>query len=580
MRPQTPSRTVRFEDFVLDVAACELRRRGRSVKVERRPMDLLMLLVERRGELVTREEIVDRLWGPDVFIDVDTSVNTVIHKVRRALRDSADRPRFIQTVQGRGYRFIAGIDAMAAPAVLAVLPFETLQDDREQDYVAHGITEETILCLARIDPSRLTVIGRTSSAAYRRTEKTVLEIGGELNADYLVDGSVRGERGLIRITARLIRVRDQVQVWTESYDRASDNLLGLQTELGRGIAEQIHLRLSPDRASAIAGMQTQNAAAYDLYLRGRYYYNQMTPATVARALDCFRQATAVDPTYALAWAGIGDAYSSRLFSTDTKPSDVAGHARDAAAHAISTGDTVAEAHTALARVKFLFDWDWPGAETHLRRALALDPSSAQSWWLLGHALSHQGRHHAALAAAERARALEPLDALSHSMSSQIAFNACQFYAAAEHASAALNAEPDFWVAHWQLAQAHERTGQQEAALEALAEASRLSNGNSKPLSLTAYTLATIGRFGEARDALAILEERSRQRYVPPVTLALARAALVEDDAAIEYLEEALAVRDVHLIYLPWDPKWDRLRTDRRFQELMNRCGFKEERSAT
>ena len=539
-----------------------------------------MLLVERRGELVTREDIVERLWGPNVFIDIDTSVNTVIRKVRRALRDSAARPRFIQTVPGRGYRFIAGIDAIAPPTMLAVLPFGALQDDREQDYVAHGITEETIVCLARIDPGRLTVIGCTSSAAYRRTPKTVGEIGGELNADYLVEGSVRGERGVIRITARLIRVRDQVQVWTETYDRAANNLLGLQTELGRGIAEQIHLCLSPDRAKAIVGTQTQNPAAYDLYLRGRYHYNQMTPATVARALGCFRQATALDPRYALAWAGIADAYSSRLFSTDTKACEVAREARDAAAQAISTGDTVAEAHTALARVKFLFDWDFRGAERELRRALGLNANSAQTHWLLGHALSHQGRHGEALAAAARARELEPLDALSHSMSSQIAFNACHFEAAAEHARAALDVEPDFWVAHWQLAQANERMGQRGAALQALAEASRLSNENSKPLSLTAYTLAADGHFSEAGEVLATLQARSRHRYVPPVALALAHVGRNEDDQAIGCLEEALAVRDVHAIYLPWDPKWDRLRTDRRFQALMKRCGFAWERSVT
>ena len=203
-----------------------------------------MLLLDRRGELVTRDEIVDRLWGRDVFIDLDTSVNTVIRKVRRALRDSADHSRFIQTVQGKGYRFIADVEP-ATGAALAVLPFQNLQGDADQDYVADGLTEETIVGLGQIDPEHLSVIGRTSSMAYRRTTKTLNEIGRELGVDYLLEGSVRAAAGHFRITSKLIRARDQLQVWTETYERESKDLLGLQAELGGAIARQIHLRLSP-----------------------------------------------------------------------------------------------------------------------------------------------------------------------------------------------------------------------------------------------------------------------------------------------------------------------------------------------
>lgn len=200
MPDHLPSRALRFGGFELDVSAYELRRQGRSIRVERRPMELLMLLVNRRGELVTREEIVDRLWGPDVFIDVDTSVNTVIRKVRRALRDSADDFRFIQTVQGKGYRFIADVES-AGGAVLAVLPFEHLHAGADQDYLADGLTEETIVGLGQIDPERLSVIGRTSSMAYRGTTKTLSQIGQELGAEYLLEGSIREFEGRRRVTA-------------------------------------------------------------------------------------------------------------------------------------------------------------------------------------------------------------------------------------------------------------------------------------------------------------------------------------------------------------------------------------------
>ena len=572
MPDDRPARAFRFGGFELDTSAYELRRQGRSVKVERRPMELLMLLVNRRGELVTRDEIVSHLWGRDVFIDIDTSVNTAIRKIRRALRDSADDSRFIQTVQGKGYRFIADVEP-ATSAMLAVLPFDNLQSGAERDAVADGLTEETIAGLGQIDPQRVSVIGRTSSMAYRRTTKTIAEIGRELGVDYLLEGSVRASDGRFRITATLIRVRDQVQVWTDTYERASNDLLGLQAEIGQAIARQIQLRLSPQHATTLTRRQTRNPDAYNLYLRGRHYYDQMTAATVARALDCFQRATELDPTYALAWAGITDTYSSRLFNSDTRPSDVADQARAAATRALAHGAAIPEAYTSAAIVQFLFDWDWPAAEANLRRALAFDSSSAHGHWMLGHALSLQERHDHALAAARRAREIDPLNALAHSMSSQIAFCARALDDAARHAQDALLVEPNFWVAHWHLGQAYQQMGRTDEALRALAEASRLSNGNSKPLSLSAYALATNGRVSEAREVLTALEQRSRERYVPPHAMALVCAGLKDHEGVFEWLERASTARDVHLVYLIVDPKWDPFRQDERFQDLCRRSGL-------
>jgi TolB-like protein/Tfp pilus assembly protein PilF len=573
------SRCLEFGEFVLDVAAYELRRHGRSIRLERRPMELLLLLLERYGQLVTRDEIVERLWGHDVFIDVDASVNTLVRKIRRALKDSADHSRYVQTIQGKGYRFIADVISAGTSTVLAVLPFENLQSNIDQDYVADGLTEEIIAGLGRIDPDHLSVIGRTSSMAYRGTHKTISEIGRELGIDYLLEGSIRAATGRFRITAKLSRVHDQMQVWTETIDSESTDLLGLQVELGRAIAQQIHLQLSPQHAETIRRRQTRNSDAYDLYLRGRHYYNQMTPATITRALECFSRATVIDPEYALAWAGIAHAYASRLFSSDTRPSEVLDYAYDAAERAITNGKDSPEAYTSLATVQFLFKWDWKTAETNLRHAVALDPSSVQAWWLLGHTLSHQGQHTEAMAVAQRVRELDPHSALTHSMCSQIAFSARDLEAAVDCAKEALLAEPDYWVAHYQLGQAYQQMGRAEPALHALADAARLSNGNSKPVSLAAYTHASLGRDSEALAVLAGLQERSQEHYVPPYAFALIYAALNQDARVFEWLNKALAVRDVHLIYLPIDPKWDSLRRDERFQDILRRCGLEKETRA-
>ena len=572
------SRAYRFGDFQLDVSAYELRRHGSAVRVERRPMDLLIMLVERRGELVTRDEIVDRLWGPDVFIDVDASVNTVIRKIRRALRDDADDARFIQTVQGKGYRFIAAVESTGVTAVLAVLPFQNLLGSADLEYIADGLTEETIASLGRIDPERLSVIGRTSSMMYRSTVKPIADIARELGTDYLLEGSIRGNDRRYRVTATLIRARDQVQVWADTYDRESENMLGVQVEIGRAIAEQTHLQLSAARATTIARRQTQNPQAYDLYLRGRYYWNQLTPATVARGLDCYLQATALDPDYALAWAGIADTYSSRPFNSDTRPSDVVDHARTAAYRALAVGENVAEAHTSAAFVQFVFDWDWRAAEANCRKAVALDPNYGQGYWMLAHMLSQQGRHQDTLALIRRACELDPLNAMTHSMSSQVAFQARDFDAAVDHARQALLVEPDFWIAFVQQGQAFEQIGMMDESIESLAEALRLSKGNATPESITGYILARSGRPRKAEDVVASLQRLSEERYVPPYAIALVYTGLNDATRVFNWLNKAVEVRDPHLIYITVDPKWDAFRKDPRFAALLKRCGFVHQHS--
>ena len=469
---------------------------------------------------------------------------------------------------------MADVEPIGHRAVVVVLPFENLQNDSAQDYVADGITEETIVGLGRMGPDRLSVIGRTTSMAYRGTKRTIGDIGHDLGADYVVEGSVRAAAGRVRVSATLSRVRNHVQVWTESYERDAGDLLGLQSALGQDIAEQIHVRLSsPPRADSAPRRQTRHQRAYDQYLRGRYYYNQMTPATAERALHCFREAAELDPTYSLAWAGIAHTYSSRLFNSDTRPSDVCDVARAAAAAAMAGEASVAEAQTAVASIQFLFDWNWRTAEAHLRRAVALNPSSAHSYWMLGHVLTQQGRHEEALAAASRALELDPLDALTHGMAAQIAFSAGRTEVAATYAKDALLVEPDFWVGHWQLGQAYEQMGRTNEALEVLAHALRLSNGNSKPVSLTAYLLARTGRADEAREILETLECRVPEGYVPPVALALGYLGLNDTERVFAWLEKALAVHDVHLIYVPWDSKWETLMGEKRLRDLLKRSGL-------
>ena len=623
--------TFRFGDYVLDRSAYELRRKGRAVRLERQPMDLLILLVEHRGQLVTRAEIVEQLWGPDVFVDVETGVHTAILKVRRALRDSPEAPTFVETVPGKGYRFVAPVGkegagiltaaperdwpdepapealpsksattnrrllttvalvlaVLAALSVwawhkaglppsdvrLAVLPFDNLSGDREAEYLASGLAEEVMVALGQNDPARLRIVGRTSIMSYKHTTKSRPEIARELSADYLVESAVRAEGGRVRITASLVRARDQVQVWSDSYDREPTSILSLQQELSAAIATQVGLRLSPDRLSALARRQTRNADAYDLYLRGRNFANQRTPETTTQAIGLFKSATALDPSYALAWAGLAKVYSASAINADAPPLTVGPLAWDAATRAASIDPQLGEAQEALGHSLWTFAWAWPAAERAMRKAVALDPQSVMGHVQLGHLLSQMGQHLEAGREMRLARELDPLFAMSHALSSQVAYQAGDYQSAVEYARGAITIDPDFWIGHIMLGQAYEGQGRTAEALEEFTTAARFSGQNSKALSFRGYLLAKLGRTGEARDLLRTLEAASQKRYVPPYAFALVHAGLGDRDAVFAALDKSFAVHDVHLIYLPVDPKWDRYRDDPRFKAQVDRCKF-------
>lgn len=650
--------TFHFGEFDLDVAAYELRRGGRPIRLERQPMDLLILLVERRGMLVSRSEIIDRLWGKDVFVDVETGVHTAVRKIRQALHDSVEEPVFVETISGKGYRFIAAVevvpralppgleaihpepapshagglvtppsdpsettDPVPAPRVaeaappagvptrrppglaigalvvatiaalavwstlgrgdrasrvsLAVLPFENLGEGPERDYVAAGLTEETGASLAQVDPEHLSVKGRT--LRHQGTTRSLAEVGQELAVDFLVASSIRTEGGRLRVTATLIRVRDQEQVWSETYEREPQSLLGFQQELSSAIAQQVRLRVLPDPLGRFGGRQTQNPDAYDAYLRGRYLEKRRTPETNARAVEEYKRALALDPNYALAWARLAITYTAGALNADARPLDVGPRAREAAANAARANPNLSEAQQSLGYVYWHLDWDWKAAEAALRRAVELDSSNAFAHGVQGHVLSQMGRGPEAEVLMRRARELEPLEPIGAALSSQVAFQAREYPAAIEHARRTIRLEANFWIGPMQLAQAYVQLGKFDLALEALADAARLSGGNSKALSLRGYVLAKMGRVQEAREVFRTLEALSHERYVPPYAMALVNAGLGDPGPTFEWLDKAYAERDVHLMYLTVDPKWDPYRTDPRFDALLARCGFTSRR---
>ena len=569
-----------FGEFELDCGAHELRRAGVPVALERRPFELLVLLVSRADQLVTRDEIIGRLW-PGVVIDFEAGLNTAMRKVRQALGDSPAGPTYVTTVPGAAYRFIMPVarqTSTASPEVagvvrIALLPFEDLTASQDYAYLATGLADETSTSLAQIDLDSVSVISHLSLQAALRAGKTLREIGAEFNASYIVASSLRAEQHNVRVTARLVRVEDDVQIWAASFDRELTSVLGLQRELATAIAEQIRLRLSPAVAAALVARQTSNPKAYDDYLRGRHQWGLFTPTSARRAIEHYEQAIGRDPQYALAWAGLAQCLCTAPVSSDASPQLVRPRAGEAVRSAVRHGSQLAEAHYALGYFHLWLDWNWQAAEQALRKATELDPNNGIAQMMLGHVWSQMGHQVDATAAMRRARVLEPHFSQTYALSAQVAFQGRDYVAANDLARQAVAINPEAWVGHLQLGQAQSELGQYDEASRSYERAERYSGGNSKAIAFRAALSARQGRRSEAEAALAVLQARERAHYVPPYAAAMVQASLGNEDEAFADLERAHRLRDVHLAFLPVDCRWDGLRADPRFKSLIDRCAF-------
>lgn len=627
--------SVRFgEDFELDLRAYELRRSDQSLKLSRIPMELLLLLLEQRGQLVTREQIVDRIWGKDVFLDTDNSINAAIRKIRQVLDDDPEQPRFLQTVTGKGYRFIAPIQTTgmslvprasgertpsasesvvgdSAPArekfhlrlwaisvglaivlvaatgaywpwlrprvlhqaaggrtMLAVLPFENLTGDAGQEYFSDGLTEEMITQLGRLDPQHLGVIARTSVMHYKNSPEQVDRIGTKLGVQYVLEGSVRRDSGKVRITAQLIQTKDQTHIWAQEYDRDLKDLLALQDEIAREISAETqnalgeHKRVTPINQPSLS---PQALEAYDLYLKGQYFWNKRTVEGFQRAIDYFQQATAKDPNNARAYAGLADSYALLGGYSMTPQTESMPKARAAALRALEIDESLPEAHTALALVVQNYDWDWQKAGNEYRRAIELNPNYATAHQWYAEHLALQGRFDEALSESERARQLDPLSLIITTDKGAILYYSRQYDQAIEQFRAVLDMDPDFPRAHM-IVFAYAQKGMFADAL------AHVEKGPWR-WSTLAYVYGRSRQQLEARNALEKLEQLNQRQQMDPAAFLRAYIGMGSKDEAFAYLEKVYAQHSNALVTLKVDPVYDPLRNDPRFQDLLHRVGL-------
>lgn len=578
-----PPERVQFGMFVLDVDRYELTRAGKPVRMERIPMDLLILLVRENGRLVSREEILERLWGKNLYFDTDNSINTAIRKIRNSLGDDAGNPQYVETVLGKGYRFRGQtviparvepvqVEAERSRIMLAVLPFENLSGDPAQEYFSDGLSEETIMRLGQMSPDRLGVIARTSSMAYKQTDKSVTRIGQELGVDYVLEGSVRRDGERVRITAQLIRVKDQIHLWAENYDRQLPGILDIHGEIGAAIAAQVKLKLMSEEELQLTRNAPRDPEAHDHYLRGRYHYARFNLDDAQKAVSYFQRAIECEPSFGLAHSGLADALMVLPISGDVATLQVFSAAKTAITQALQFNPDSAEAHTSDAATKFWFDWNFKATEVAARRAIRLNKNYSLAHLYLAHVLSNTARHDEALTTIQEALVLDPLSLIVGAMRGQFLYHAGRDSEAIEQFNTTLGMESRFWVGQICVAKVYEKQGMYSEALVACDHALEFSGGNSEALSLAGYVHAIAGDRPKAEGSIHKMLERKKERYVPPYNLALVFAGLGESEAALHWLGQALEDRDVHMPFL-LDHKWDGMRSNAEFQKLLSRVGF-------
>jgi TolB-like protein/Flp pilus assembly protein TadD len=457
--------------------------------------------------------------------------------------------------------------------ILAVLPFENLSGDPDQEYFSDGLTEETIARLGNLNSQRLAVIARSSSMHYKHSVLGVTQIGRELGADYLLQGTVHREGSIIRVTAELVQVRDQTHLWSRSYQSDVRDVGALQGDLAQGVAAEIQLKLTPEQQARLGSSHRTDPKAHEAYLKGLYFWNKITEQGMKEAIAYFQQAINIDPGYAEAYASLGSCYGILGNLTAIPPNESFPRNKAAAVKALELDYTVSEAHAQLGYASMFYDHDWPRAENEFRRALELNPSNANAHRGLAQYFVSNARFDDALAEIEQARKLDPVSLGINSDQGWFLHFARRPDEAITQLRKTLELDPGFGVAHFTLGNAYELKGELDQAISEYQTAIALSGNLNGRIGSLGHAYALAGRKNDARQILKRLKELSRNGYVSPYHTALVYIGLDEKEEAFAWLEKAQHDRYWMMAFLKVDPRLDPLRSDLRFQDLLRGVGL-------
>jgi TolB-like protein/DNA-binding winged helix-turn-helix (wHTH) protein/Flp pilus assembly protein TadD len=602
---------VLFGDYELDCRTGELQRNGTTLRLQPQPAKVLSILVSRAGEVVTREELAEQIWGSDTYVDFEHGLNFAIRKIRSVLDDDSEEPRYLETVPKRGYRFVAAVTdspqphkiqpatfplvpahnrprlllvslAMALMLIalvsaihwwprstaanqkigsLAVLPLANLSGDSEQEYFADGMTEALITTLGKV--SALRVISHTSVMRFKHTKEPLPDIARELNADAVVEGTVLRSGNRVRITVNLLYAPSDRHIWAETYERDLRDILSLQDEVARTIANEIKINLTPQEERQLKSAHPVDPEAYQLYLNGRYHLETWSEHGIRLAVDYFERAIQKDPSFALAYAGLTEAA--------VRAGQKAEKARPSALRALELDNQLSEAHAMMGLVMFRYDWNWNDAETEFERAIELNPNSTVARHYHAHNLLLMGRTDEAVLESKRWIELDPFSPAAHEHLGWQYVGLRRYDEAIQSLLEALKLDPNFHEAIHSLSMAYVQKGMLREAIAQLKRAIDLSPGDERDLAgLTrAYVLS-----GRRDDALKISRKltHSSTGGFEVIWVAAAYVALGDKDKAFEWLEKAYRGRDFTFEILKYEPYWDGIRSDPRFTDLLHRIG--------
>jgi TolB-like protein len=570
----TSSRTViRFGKFELDQDAAELRRDGTKIRLQKQPLQVLQILLEQPGKIISREELQRRIWPPDTFVDFDHGINNDIKKLREALGDDPETPLYIETLPRQGYRFVGKIER-EAPRMrsLAVLPLEDLAHDPQQDYFADGLSEALITTLAKI--GELRVVSRTSAMLYKGVHKPLREIAKELGVDAIVEGTVLRSGDRVRISAQLIDAPSDTHLWAESYERNLREVLSLQAEIASAISKEIKVKVIPaERAQLVSAAHQVDPGAYEAYLQGRYHWNKRTLQGLHKAREYFQQAIEKDPLYPAAHAGLADS-SSRLGWWGHMPPDRGfGAAKAAALKALELDSCSSDAHAALGFSLLHYDCAFSASEQECRHGVELDSRNPLATQALACCLIATERSDEGLAEATRLVHLDPVSPAMLWTASALLYHARQYDRAIAQAHKSLELDPSFCPPRWTIALCAAATRSSETGISEMEEAVRATGENQFFLGTLGYCYARADRKVDATKVLDCMHELAKERYVSGYWPAVVCGALQEYDRAFELLEAAWHERAAWMAYAKVAPFLDDLRSDSRFDDLIQRMNF-------
>jgi len=562
-----------FGAFRLDTTERLLMRSdGVRVPLTEKAFDTLATLVRHGGHLVSKEDLMAEVW-PNTFIE-ENNIDKSISVIRRALGEKASAPEYIETVRGRGYRFLAQVSEVREETMnsVAVLPLVNATTDQDLDYLSDGITESVINSLSQVP--KLRVMARGTVFRYKRQEVDPREVGDALGVSVVLVGRVLqvGDRVVIR--TELVDTANGSQIWGEQYDRKLSDILVVQEEIALEVTEKLRLKLSPEEKKRLAKRHTEITEAYQVYLKGRYFWNKAMAPEMQIALKYFQQAIDIDPSYALAYTGLADCYALLSNFSALPPTDVFPQAKVAVEKALELDETLAEAHTSLAYIKTIYEWDWKGAEKEFKRGIELKSSDEWSHEAYGWYLAAMGRFDESIAEMKRARQFDPLSLPAIAHLGIPLFYARRYDDAIEHFQEALEMDQDCGYIRFRLALAYAQKAMYEEAigeLQLMLTTSRDRDG----VAALGHVYAKLNQRDKAEAALVELKERAKQEYVPSYALAIIHIGLGEIDHAFAWLEKAYEERSYWLTFLRVDPVLDNLRSDTRYTDLLQRMKFVE-----